>query len=406
MKIKLFLVFLILHLFVTGCWNRVELDRRAIVAGFGADKAEEEGKIQVTVQVVDAGEIKAIPLARGGSMMNAVTVYTGTGFTAFDAFRNLSMVVGEKLFLSEVRVLVIGEELAREGLDKVIDFYERDHEPNIRDYLIVVKGGEAKEVLETELRINKIWAYGIDSMVKTTMAHSKAPATEIIDFLKAVESKTTAPVATVIHVLRKGNEENAGEGKSNQDGTTAVQPKELKVSETAVFRHYKLTGWLDEKESRGLLWVTGKVKSGIIVVSSPEKEDKLAAIEIIRAKSKIKPEITDGNLIINIDVWEEGNLGEEQPDTMDVSKPIVLKELEEQKKTVIEDEISAAVIKAQELNADIFGFGEAVRRKYPREWKQLEDQWDEIFPTLEVNIAVDAKIRRTGKITKSAEPKP
>lgn len=90
---------------------------------------------------------------------------------------------------------------------------------------------------------------------------------------------------------------------------------------------------------------------------------------------------------------------------MDITKPGILEELEERQKAAIEDEIMAAVFKAQELNADIFGFGEAVRRKYPKQWKQLEDKWDEIFPTLEVNMVVDAKIRRTGKITKPAEPK-
>lgn len=405
MKRKIKLLFLVVLLIITtGCWNRVELDRRAIVAGFGADKAEEEGKIKITVQVVNVGEIKAMPPSRGVST-KAVTVYTGTGYTVFDAFRNLAMIVGKKLFLTETRILVVGEDLAREGLDKVLDFYERDPEPEIRNYLLIARG-EAEEILETELRTDKIWASGINSMVEATMAHGKAPATEIIQFLKAVESKTTAPVATAVQVIRKGNKDSGGNGKPNQGETTAVLPKELMVSGTAVFRQYKLAGWLDEKESRGLLWVTGKVKSGIIVVSSPETESRLIALEIIRSKSEIKPKITDGILTINVNIKEEGNLGEIQPDTVDITKPDVFKELEERKKAAIEDEISAAVVKAQELNADIFGFGEAVRRKYPKEWRQLNDTWGEIFPTLEVNIAVDAKLRRTGKITKPTQPKP
>lgn len=66
----------------------------------------------------------------------------------------------------------------------------------------------------------------------------------------------------------------------------------------------------------------------------------------------------------------------------------------------------AAVVRAQELNADIFGFGEEVRRKHPGQWKNMEDKWDELFPGLEVIPEVDAKIRRTGKITKPAQPKP
>lgn len=396
MKRKIALAALVLLLlFVAGCWNRVELDQRAIVAGFGADQAGEEGKIEITVQIIKPGEIKAGPAARGGK---AVVVYSSTGYTFFDTLRNLAMVVGKKLFLSEAKIMVVGEELAREDIGKVTDFYDRDHELSTLNFLLIAKG-EAREVLETEMGTERIWAYGISGMVKAMTAHGKAPSTKVQDFLKAVESKTTAPVAAAVQVVRKEKEEGEEEEK-------AVLPKDLKLSGAAVFRRYQLAGWLDEKETRGLLWATGKIKSGIIVAPAPGSEDKLVAFEIIRAKGEIEPEITDGNLTVTVEVKEEGNLGEVQPDSVDITRPGVLKELEERKKAAIEDEIIAAVIKARELNADIFGFGEAVRRKYPREWKQLEDRWDEIFPTLEVNMAVEAKIRRTGKITKTAEPKP
>lgn len=393
---------LLLIFFAAGCWNRVELNRRAIVAGAGMDKAAEEGKIKTTVQIIKPGEVRAAP---AGTVVGpkAVALYTVTGYTFFDTARNLAMKAGKKLFWSEAKILVVGEDMAREGIDRATDFYERDHEPSTRIFLLIARG-EAKDVLETELEIEKIWAYGIRLLVKAMSAHGKAPLVEIRHFLSAVESKTTAPVATAVQVVRKGKEEGGGEENAGVD--KAVLPKEVKVSGTAVFRRYKLTGWLDETETRGMLWATGKIKSGIIVVPAPESEDRLVAMEIIRASGKLKPEIKDGNLTVTVEVKEEGNLGEQQPDSIDITKPGVLEELEERKKAVIKDEIIAAVDKAQELNADIFGFGEAVRRKYPGKWKKLEDKWDEIFPLLEVNTLVDAKIRRTGKITRPAQPKP
>ena len=56
----------------------------------------------------------------------------------------------------------------------------------------------------------------------------------------------------------------------------------------------------------------------------------------------------------------------------------------------------AALNKAQELNADVFGFGEALHRKYPKQWKELEKDWDEIFPELEVEIVVETQVSRSG----------
>lgn len=400
MKRTVAVICLALLLFLpAGCWNRVELDQRAIVAGLGVDPAGEAGKLKITVQVVNIGEIKAVPQLKGVSQ-KAVTVYTGTGYTIFDAFRDLSITVGKKLFLSEVGVLVIGEALAREGIDRVLDFYERDHEPDTRDYLLVARG-EAKDILETELRTDKIWAYGLSRMVEASTAHSKAPVIEIRDFLKAVEHRTSAPVATVVQVVEP--EKKAGEAANGAMGATL--PKNLAVAGTAVFRNYQLAGWLDEKETRGMLWVNGQVQSGIIVIPSPETGDKLVTNEIIRARSEIQPEITDGKLTVNVFVQEHGRLGEIQPGALDITQPGAVKELEKSITSVIEDEISAAVKKTRSLNADIFGFGEVVRRKYPEEWRQLKDRWDIIFPTLEVSVAVDAKIHRTGKIAGPTEPK-
>lgn len=396
MKHKIVLTALILLLFFTaGCWSRMELDKRAIVAGYGADKAKEEGKINVTVQVVKPAGIKSSP-RDGGVSQQAVAIYKSTGYTFYDAIHNLSMVVGRKLFLTETKILVVGDDLAREGIGSVIDFYDRNREASTLDALLVAKG-EANEVLETEFGTERVWAYGISHMVKAMKEHGKAPEIEIRDFLKAVESKTTAPVATAVQVVRK----EKGEGKA--EGDTTVLPKDIKISGTAVFHHYKLAGWLNEKETRGLLWVTGEIKGGIIVAPAPGGEGKPVAFEIVRASGEIKPEVKDGNLTITVEVREEGDLGEEQPDSVDISSPDVWRQLEDREKEAIEEEIRAAVVKAQELNADIFGFGEAVHRKHPREWKQFEDNWAEIFPTLTVNLAVEAKLRHPGKVMNAAK---
>jgi len=155
-KRKIVLAALIFLLFFTaGCWNMVELNRRAIVPGFGVDKAE-DGQIKTTVQIIRVGELKSGQGA-GPSGPKGMSVYTVTGYTFFDTLRDLAMYVGRKLFLSKAEVIVVGEDLAKEGLDKVIDFYQRDHELGIRDSLLIAKG-EAREVMETEYETEKIWA--------------------------------------------------------------------------------------------------------------------------------------------------------------------------------------------------------------------------------------------------------
>lgn len=379
-------------LLLAGCWNRVEIEERAVVAALGVDKAAEEGKVEVTAQIIKPGEIAT---ARGGGSRSgeAVAVYTDTGRDLFDALRNLARQVGRKLFLTEMAVVVIGEDMAREGIGSVIDFIRRDPEPHKRAWLLVSRG-RAREVLETKVPTEKVWGFGLNKMIKAARVHGKAPKVDVLDFEKAVKSKTTCPVATGIKIA----------GEERKPVKEAVAPgKKPVLAGTAVFRGYRLTGWLDQIETRGMLWVKGEVQSGIIVVPSPKDGDKPIALEIIWAGSEIEPVISDGRVTVTVKVKEESNIGEVSPDRVVISKPGVIETIEAGQRAAIEREVLAAVAKAQELNADVFGFGEAVHRKYPREWQQLEKMWDELFPVLDVRVEVDAKIRRTGMIT---DPEP
>ncbi|MTI84319.1 MAG: Ger(x)C family spore germination protein [Firmicutes bacterium] len=384
---KLLLLTLALTLFMSGCWSRVELEERIIVAAVGFDTAKDPDKIEVTAQIIMPGQLGTTDNG-GGNSKEAVNVYTDTGYNVFDALRNITRQTGKKLFLAEIGVFIVGESLARKDIGSVMDFIRRDAEPNIRSWVVVVKG-RAKEALETQLTVEKVWALQITKMIQAAKFNAKAPMIDILDFEKATRSATTRPVVPVMTI-----------GQEKETSQNSMYPsRKLVLGGSAIFKDYSLVGCLDEGESRGFLWIDGEVKSGIVVVPHPGGEEQLMALEIIRASSEVKPAISnDGNMSIKIKVNEEGNIGEIRPDHIELFYPENIKMLEKAKQTVIQNEVLAAIEKAQDLNADIFGFGEAVRRKYPKEWPQYEKKWDELFPLLDVQVEVEAKIRRTGMI--------
>ncbi|MGF7186370.1 Ger(x)C family germination protein [Desulfitispora alkaliphila] len=127
-KKHIILVLLITLIFITGCWNRVELSERALVMGTGIDKGE-EGTVKVTIQVLQPIK-KGVPAAGigGDGSENAVWVVTSTGETLFDAARNFVKQSGRTLFWQYNEIIVIGEEAAREGILPLLDFFVRDHE--------------------------------------------------------------------------------------------------------------------------------------------------------------------------------------------------------------------------------------------------------------------------------------
>jgi len=368
---------------MTGCWNRRELNSLAILSGLAIDKAEDPSKIQITAQILKPGEIKAPSGGGGGGGAKAYLNLTSTGDTFFEAIRGFTHEINRKVYLPHNQIIIFSQEAAKEGVRKHLDFIIRDHEPRLMVWILVSKG-KAGEVLETKAELEKVPAIRISQLIEAQGATSETTVVKLHEFLPRLMSKTTAPVASLVEV--------SGEG----------QEKTARLEGTAVFKQDKLAGFLNKEETRGLLWVLGQVKSGIIAVESPGGNGK-ASLEIIRASSKITPEIKDNELYITVEINEEGNLGD-QMGTEDLTTPAAWTSLEKRQAAAIRKEIMAAIKKAQELNTDIFGFGDAVHRKYPKVWKDIEKQWDEFFPDLEVKLIINAKLRRTGITTKAAKP--
>ncbi|RCX20973.1 spore germination protein KC [Anaerobacterium chartisolvens] len=368
--------FLILTL--SGCWNSRELNTISIVMGTGLDKPEDGEGVLITAQVVKPGEIKASEKeGTTGTDSNAYWNLEREGMSTFATVRGFTHQASRRLFFPHNQVLILGEDFAEENVRKKIDIFVRDPENRLTVWVLVSKG-KAKDIFYVKPELEKITALSISNMVDAYAATSQSISVNLKDFLTRIMSDSTAPVAPFIKIAEKGG-------------------KEVLVMEgTAVFKKDGLAGELDSKETRGLMWVLGRVKSGIIE-SHFSEGGEYVAFEIVRASSKISPEIKNGKPCVKITINEEGNVGEENfRDGLDLAS--MVKELEGKKSEVIKGEVMAALKKAKELNADIFGFGEKIHKSYPKQWAKLKDNWDTVFNDLEVEVLVNAKLLLTGEI--------
>lgn len=368
----------------TGCWNRRELPTLAIVMGVGMDKFEDEevnDKLQLTVQVVKSGEMKAGD--KGGGNTDAFWNVKNTGDSIFGTIRDFTHQSSRKLYWPHNKVIIFGRSLAEDGISEYLDFFVRDQETRLGVWMLVADE-QAGDIFEVKPKLEKMPAINLANLLEAQAATSQTAAIKLDDFVTRLISKTTAPFASFVKISGQGSE------------------KSLHVTGTAVFKEDKLIGELNKTETRGLLWVIDDVKSGIIDVECPEDDGKIS-LEIIRAQSKITPRISEDKVHIEVKIKEEGNIGS-QSCSDNLQLPEAVAKLEAENNTIIESEVRAALSKAQKLNADIFGFGDAVHQKFPKEWKELESNWDEIFPDLDVTVTVEGKIRRSGSSKKVVAP--
>lgn len=377
---------IILSLFLTGCWDRRELNELAIALAMGIDKVDDE--YLVTAQVVVPSEVSM----KGGTGGSKVTLYMERGETVYEAFRKMTKDSPRKLYPGHLLILVIGEELAKEGIGESLDLLSRDWEVRPDFYVVIAKDVTATEILNVTTALDSIPANKMfNSLEISEKAWAATKSVSLDELIKDLISDGKEPILTGINLV--GNQKI---GSSNENVASISPAVRIQFDNLAVFKGDKLIGWLTEKETTAFSNITNSVKTTVRSVSCP-KEGK-ASIEVIQFKSDIKGNIHNGKPEVNIHIKVEGNVGAVEC-KIDLSDLRNIEELEKSFEKEVKENINKTVETLQkQYEADIFGFGEAIHRSNPKEWNKLKENWDEEFSNLTMNVEVDLIIRRTGTL--------
>lgn len=383
---KILLMLLIVAIFVsmTGCWNMRELNELGVAVAAGIDITEDD-LLELTVQVV-------VPrrLAQEGYEGNAVMTYTTTGRTVFEALRKLTAIASRKIYIGHIQLLVIGEGFARKGIMDAIDFFERDHEFRRQAYIIVTNGLTAKEVVEAGSIIELIPAIHLTKAIDNAIYTGATRKVSLIQLFKETNKVGHHLVLPTIHQRFEADPKHA---------------KDLRVTGTAVFKNDMLVSYLDEFETRGYLWITNELEGGILVLPSPTSKEELISLEIMKAEGKMRIKKENDQLYLMVEANVNCNIGEQQTPTTLTSMEMI-DYLINTSREVIKAEITSAFKKAQdELQLDIFGYGDLLKKHYPELWMVHQEDWDSVFSSLPIQIDVDSKIRRSGQLLQPTLPK-
>jgi len=376
-------------MFLTSCWNRREIETLGFVLAVGVDKAAEEGKIMLSVQI-------AKPFALAGPSVVAERPFwlvSSTGYTVFEAIRNFLSQSPRRPFWAHNRFILIGEELAREGIMEIIDLFARDGESRRTVQVVIVKGAKAVDLLQAEFELERLPSEGAQGILLGSLAGlGTTVGTELNDLLQMLELPGMEPVALRAEIVdRPPDVDLRGQSKRDVISTSA------RLSGAAVFKKDKLVGWLGPKQTRGLLWIKGEIKGTVLVVEYPNEQDRLITVEVIRASSKVTPKIIDGKPQIKIEINVEGNLGETQVFFDPITQLEKWASIERRVAEAIRGEVQSVLDAAQkEYKSDIFGFGTSFYRNYYKEWERMQADWDRLFQELAVEIDIRTGLRRSG----------
>jgi Spore germination B3/ GerAC like, C-terminal. len=177
--------------------------------------------------------------------------------------------------------------------------------------------------------------------------------------------------------------------------------KKAKLEGTAILKQGVLVGELDSGQTRGLLWITGKAKRGVSTVNTKWGQ---VVLFISHSSSKLKPvKLEGGSFRMELKVKEDCFLNTNET-PVEMSSPEHIDMLKKLETEAILEDINNVYETAGSLSADIFGFGEAIRGDYPKEWDKIKDKWDEVFKTIELDVQTEVEIHSTGGLNKPIVP--
>jgi len=393
MKVPKMTAFTLLLIFLIssscGCWDLREINDIGFVIGVGFDKDVNSDKYIVTAQ---------ISKGRSGQQekdSESILVLSSEGTTIFEAIRNMAKISSKRIMWAHNEVIIIGESLARDDITGVLDFLTHNMELRMRAWIAVSKG-DAKQYLVQKAGMEGIPAMSINNLFRYSKINGQALPTNLIkiyaDYLNSSNQLLIAGLILENNNHTGDNKNNTGDNTSNKNPELQTNTNQIQLLGAAVFKGRRMVGWLSPVETNGVAWMQNQVDDSIVVIPQPQTVSKKMTVEIKETKVDISPVISTGYPSFTLTVSAKGNIVEEDaPSDMDIEQ--YKQAAEKAAEALIKENIELALNKIQqEYRSDVLGFGNLIKIANFNNWKDIENDWEDIFPVVPVEVSVQVDI--------------
>lgn len=366
------LLVLMVSLLLTGCssagqYQKNILERLGVISAVGYDRAEGEKLLGTVVlpNFTETGQEK-------------VDVLTATGRTSKEMRYRVSLQSERKLVAGQIRVVLYGEELAKEGILPFSDTLFRDAEIGSQIHLAVVKGRAADMLMHRYPDKPSVDLY-LYQMLRKEMELNTIPKSNLHVFIHDAYDAGGDPVLPYLK----------------------LDEEDVIMDGVGVFRDDKLVGKLNAEEARTLAFMYGRNSIGEIDVTMDggKGEGKPGHVVMMYLKMNRQREakVVKGIPHFQVKLEIEGAVTE-YTGQEDLEDPKIVRKMEAALERELEGEMKAVSDKLQhEFRADPLGYGELFRSKGHLQ-KFGKEQWNQLYQKAKIDYSVKIKIKQTGMI--------
>jgi len=404
-RLKMIALLLLLSLFVAGCNGAREIDEYAYIMTIGFDTAPNNQYVITYRIATGKGQSNRIGQSQETNFINSFV-----SPSRLEAENRLNAVTAQRPNLNHLKVIVVGEEFAKQGIGDILSSMLRYHA--FRDSVfIIVARGTAKDFMEK----NKPQTENLPSIwLEMSMASNDETGyflrSNLYSFFMRLKTTGGAPYASYVALNpldlepKPAGEREAGARTApyyaGGPGRSGGNPAE--ILGTAVFAGDKMVGILSNEESRAVSIMTGEFRNGYITLDDPLIPKTRIDVNLRHhSKPSIKPSIVDGIVTFDVKVLLSADIIN-IPSGINYESLEYVDLLEHQLTNIITNQLEKTLTRTQQLGTDVVGFGLYTRTLFDNYDDYDQFNWYEVYPTAKFNLDVIVKIRRTGLLHKTS----
>ena len=346
---------------------------------FGIDKKDDEIEITIVADRSSPGD----EASSGGKITEIVSF---TGGTVVDAISQMDIHSDKRQHLGYVDFLLIGEEAARDGLVKYLDFFTRDYEARYSTKVFVIRGSSAKDFLLNTASEERSIDDSLSNISELVHGLSVSQFLRIIDL---VDSLGMPHRATIIPALEI-DEINFGKMVG------AEMPKMTFIPAGFAFiKDFKLVDYIDKELAPTYNFLVDEART--TPISFKNSHGDYVALDVHCKKVSLSAQWEGETLkSVRYSIMLYCTLNEQHGNN-NIFTDAALAEISNTISEGATERFDAIIRQSQRLGQDGIELGERLRMAYPFRWSRygLADKWDEVFSSLDITVEVNTQIRRT-----------
>lgn len=395
----------------TGCIDSSETDDNVYAVAVGIDRGS-YNNVVVTIQYPTYKNSNTSGSTNSQNLGGA-NVHSIEAPDVLEGINILNMAISRRISLKQTKLLVISEQIARQGVAKYIASFSRYREPRRSMSVIVTKGNAMDFIKENKANIGTSVTKSIELMQMQSKTTGFFPDVKFYDFYNSIFDSYGQGVATYAGV------NNFSKLLLNGDNSTSVtiinpnySPGSLprvgvtkrEFVGTAVFNGDKMVGSLNPWETRYLLMLTGEFDRGIFAIYDKLSPKDVISFELkLARKPKIKGRFENKKPVIDIDLYLEGDISGIES-RINYASVYLINNLNSQIQNYLQEGIMKIIVKTQkDFKSDIFQFGSRFAGYFStiQEWEAYN--WLNHYKDAKINLNVKVDMRRTGIRTKTSQ---